>query len=197
MDRRKRLETSRTLASCCDYEHYTDLATSSITQRQILHFRAPFNIVYYCLQTLAGKVEKLEIQGKQAFKVFDAITIYQEKGSVIIEWPSNPVNDMYADCVLTVILQVEGNPQFVQANRDRHFGSGNFHERLMSLLEEKYGKELVTESDDGVSITISVDGTIAVIDLETLSVECADESLNHLITTAVNNLNQAMTPITS
>ena len=57
---------------------------------------------------------------------------------------------------------------FIAANRDRHFGSGNFHERLMSLLEEKYGKELVTESDDGVSITISVDGTIAVIDLETL-----------------------------
>eukprot|EP00795_Rhopilema_esculentum_P012680 gene12680-3393_t len=101
-----------------DLQNYTDLATSSITQRQILHFRAPFNIVYYCLQTLAGKVEKLEIQGKQAFKVFDAITIYQEKGSVIIEWPSNPVNDMYADCVLTVILQVEGNPQFVQELQD-------------------------------------------------------------------------------
>ena len=61
------------------------MATSSITQRQILNFRAPFNIVHYCLQTLAGKVEKLEVQGKPAFRVFNAITIVQEKGSVIIE----------------------------------------------------------------------------------------------------------------
>ena len=38
----------------------------------------------------------------------------------------------------------------------------------MSLLEEKYGKELVSESDDGVSITINLDGVTAVIDLETL-----------------------------
>jgi len=180
-----------------DLHNYTDMATSSITQRQILNFRAPFNVVHYCLQTLAGKVEKLEVQGKPAFRVFNAITIVQEKGSVIIEWPSNPVNDMYADCVLTVVLQVEGNPQFVQANRDRHFGSGNFQERLVSLLEEKYGREFVEESDDGAALTISVDGINAVIDLETLTVECTDDSLNHLITTAVNNLNQAMTPITT
>lgn len=64
---------------------YTDLATSSITQRQIINFRAPFNIVYYCLQTLAGKVDKLEVQGKPAFRVFDSILIIQEKGAVIIE----------------------------------------------------------------------------------------------------------------
>ena len=64
---------------------YTDLATSSITQRQILHFRAPFNLVYYCLQTLAGKVDKIEEKGKTAFRVFDAITVSQEKGTVIIE----------------------------------------------------------------------------------------------------------------
>ena len=55
-----------------------------------------------------------------------------------------------------------------EANRDRHFGSGNFQERLVSLLEEKYGREFVEESDDGAALTISVDGINAVIDLETL-----------------------------
>ncbi len=38
----------------------------------------------------------------------------------------------------------------------------------MSLLSEKYGTECVEESDDGISITITVDGVTAVIDLETL-----------------------------
>ena len=61
------------------------MATSSITQRQIINFRAPLNIVYYCLQTLAGKVEKLEVQGKPALRVFNAVTIFQEKGAVVIE----------------------------------------------------------------------------------------------------------------
>ena len=54
------------------------------------------------------------------------------------------------------------------ANKERHFGSGNFHDQLMSLLKEKYGVESVEESDDGVSITITLDGIVAVIDLETL-----------------------------
>ena len=61
-----------------------------------------------------------------------------------------------------------GHTPCFEANRDRHFGSGNFQERLVSLLEEKYGREFVEESDDGAALTISVDGINAVIDLETL-----------------------------
>lgn len=64
---------------------YTDMSTSNISQRQILSFHAPFHLVYYCLQTLAGKVEKLEIQGKQAFRVFEVITVIQDKGNILIE----------------------------------------------------------------------------------------------------------------
>ena len=32
------------------------------------------------------------------------------------QWVANPVNDMYADAVLAVILQVESNPTSAQGN---------------------------------------------------------------------------------
>ena len=33
---------------------------------------------------------------------------------VVFQWVANPVNDMYADAVLAVILQVESNPTALQ-----------------------------------------------------------------------------------
>eukprot|EP00794_Sanderia_malayensis_P017062 gene17062-18780_t len=181
-----------------DLQNYTDLSTSSINQRQILSFKAPFSHIYDCLKTLAGNVDKVDVQGKAGLRVFDAITVIQDKDNVVIEWSANPITDMYADCVLTVVLQVEGNPDYYKANKDFYLtSSGNFHDRLVNLLGEKYGNDSVEESEDGTSITITVDSVVAVIDLETLSVECTDESLHHLITATVSNLSQAMTPITT
>ena len=35
--------------------------------------------------------------------------------SLLFQWVANAVNDMYADAVLTVILQVDSNPAALQS----------------------------------------------------------------------------------
>ena len=107
---------------------YTDLATSSISQRQILSFHAPFNLVYFCLKTLAGKVERFEIQGKQAYRVFDAITVIQEKGNVIIEVRTRYSNlsRYHPVCLCAIFTEIS------RKKTDRHQVSINMKESILS-----------------------------------------------------------------
>jgi len=182
-----------------DLQNYTDLATSSISQRQIIGFRASFTLLHNSLQQLCGKVEQFIHYGKPAIKLFDGgVTVYQERSSVIIEWFSNPMYDMFADSVLVVVLEVESNPsQVPSAKAISAQRAGGFQQHLMKLLFDKYSEKNVIESDQGDIITVDVDGTLAIIDLETLTVDCTDEALKHLVSALVNNLSQALTPLIS
>nr|XP_032651084.1 cleavage and polyadenylation specificity factor subunit 3 isoform X2 [Chelonoidis abingdonii] len=99
------------ILSPCDLSNYTDLAMSTVTQTQAIPYSGPFNLLYYQLQKLTGDVEEIEIQQKPALKVFKNITVIQEPGMVVLEWVANPANDMYADTVTTVILEVQSNPK--------------------------------------------------------------------------------------
>jgi len=185
-----------------DLHNYTDLSTSSISQRQIIGFKSPFAVLAESLKHLCGKVESFMSNGMTAIRLFDgAVEVLQEnRGNVIIEWNSNPLNDMYADATLTAVLNCEANPNKVsEQNRAMEKStsklSGNFHEMLLQLLNEKYGVQNVIESEEGDIVTVDVEGTVAVIDLETLRVDCVDEALRHLVSSVVSNLSQAMTPL--
>lgn len=150
------------------------------------------------MENLAGEVEQMTLQGgKLALKVFQAITIVQEKRSVTVEWVANPVNDMYADAVLAVILQVESNPTALQASRSRKSDLSKFPERLVKLLRGTYGDEAVTRTTKGDQISVRLDGQTAVVDLNTLEVDCLDESLQSHVSSAAKRLHNAMSPCLS
>ncbi len=42
----------------------------------------------------------------QVIRAFGAVDVVHDKRMVTIEWVASPVNDMYADAVLSAILQV-------------------------------------------------------------------------------------------
>ncbi|KXJ20960.1 cleavage and polyadenylation specificity factor subunit 3 [Exaiptasia diaphana] len=178
-----------------DLQNYTELATSVLTQKQSVAFHGVFSVLKQCLENLAGRVEDITVHGKDAIKVFGAITVVQENQSVLIEWTANSVNDMYADAVLAVILQVESNPMAAQAaSQMKKIDVNTFHEKLITLLSRTYGEDQVVLSALGDEITVYFDEHKAVINLDTLDVDCSDESLNHHVTHVVKRLNSAFTP---
>ncbi|KAK3748849.1 hypothetical protein QZH41_018736 [Actinostola sp. cb2023] len=178
-----------------DLQNYTELATSILTQKQSVAFHGVFSVLKQCLENLAGRVDELAVHGKDAVRVFGAITVIPDKESVLIEWTANSVNDMYADAVLAVILQVESNPMAAQAaSQLKKIDVNTFHEKLITLLGRTYGDEEVVLSALGDEITVHFDGHKAVINLDTLDVECGDESLNHHVSNVVKRLHSAFTP---
>ncbi|XP_021553463.1 cleavage and polyadenylation specificity factor subunit 3 isoform X3 [Neomonachus schauinslandi] len=190
------------ILSPCDLSNYTDLAMSTVKQTQAIPYTGPFNLLYYQLQKLTGDVEELEIQEKPALKVFKNITVIQEPGMVVLEWLANPSNDMYADTVTTVILEVQSNPkirkgavQKVSKKLEMHV----YSKRLEIMLQDIFGEDCVSVKDGSI-LSVTVDGKTANINLETRTVECEegseeDESLREMVELAAQRLYEALTPV--
>ncbi|RMC17284.1 hypothetical protein DUI87_05863 [Hirundo rustica rustica] len=190
------------ILSPCDLSNYTDLAMSTVTQTQAIPYTGPFNLLYYQLQKLTGDVEEIEIQQKPALKVFKNITVIQEPGMVVLEWVANPANDMYADTVTTVILEVQSNPKIQKAavNKiSKKIDMDVYRKRMEIMLQDMFGEDCVSSKDDSV-LCITVDGKTANISLDTRTVDCEpgsedDESLREMVELAAQRLYDALSPV--
>jgi len=92
---------------CSDY---TELAMSTVTQRLSVKYTGPVSLLSYYLTQLSGDLETTSQRDRTTLRVFKSVTVIVEPKLVVIEWLSNPVTDMYADAVMTVVLQAENNP---------------------------------------------------------------------------------------
>lgn len=200
-----------------DLPTYTDLSMSTVTQRQSVPYAGTLSQLQYYLNQLSADVEKVTTGGTSALRVFDgAVTVTMEQrheeklgalrvfGSsvpgapeewyVIIEWVANPVNDMFADAVLAVVLKArtEGPKTVAPVKVDK----SHFNECLMELLGEMFGASCVDRLIRGERLKLVVDRKDVWIDLRSLSVQCdEDEVLQQMVSTAVTKLHRAITPV--
>ncbi|KAF1377051.1 hypothetical protein PFLUV_G00217870 [Perca fluviatilis] len=120
------------------------------------------------LRSLAGDVEQVEGTEKITIRIFKSITLVHEAGMVLLEWIANPLNDMYADAVTTVVLEVQSNPsaqKFPEAKRET-FDMDVFVERLALMLHDMFGDDCVNFKG-GEDLSVTVDGVTATINPET------------------------------
>ncbi|XP_046860569.1 cleavage and polyadenylation specificity factor subunit 3-like [Xenia sp. Carnegie-2017] len=171
-----------------DLHNYTDLATSLVTQRQIIAYHGPFSLLYHCLMQLTNDIELFEQPENSTLKVFNAVTVTQGKNCVIVEWIANAVNDMYADAILTVILQVDSNPTAVQMSSQKKGDTGIFKQRLVKLLKEMFGHDNVTARAEQISVRL--DEKSALINTNTKEIKCDDDFTRDNIQAMVNRLSR-------
>lgn len=115
----------------------------------------------------------------------------------ILKWNASPVNDMYADAVLNVVLQAElsdTQPQgFIAPIKPDRM---HFKECLIEMLIDMFGEDAVSKVVRGEKATVTVDGKKAIINIMTLEVKCEDdEQLQQIVQTAVTKLHQSLYPI--
>ena len=91
-----------------DLSKYTDLTMSTVTQRQSIHYSGSPQLLAHILQQTAGEVETVaaESEHKRIIRAFGCVDIILETRLVTLEWIASPCNDMFADAVLSAILQV-------------------------------------------------------------------------------------------
>ena len=113
---------------------------------------------------------------------------------VVIEWVANPVNDMYADAVLAVVLKADNDvPRTVAPLK---VDKSHFNECLMELLGEMFSPSCVDRLIRGEKLRLVVDQKDVWIDLRSLDVQCEDdEVLQQMVSTAVTKLHSAITPV--
>ncbi len=67
------------------FSDYTDLAMSTITQRQSIAYTGTFPLLRYYLMQLSGDVEEYDVGEKQALRVFKAVNVVFEGRMVTLE----------------------------------------------------------------------------------------------------------------
>uniref|UniRef100_A0A4W4F7V0 Cleavage and polyadenylation specific factor 3 n=1 Tax=Electrophorus electricus TaxID=8005 RepID=A0A4W4F7V0_ELEEL len=184
-----------------DLSNYTDLAMSTVKQSQAIPFTGPFTLLHSQLHHLAGHVEEVEAAEKTTLRIFNSITLVHDVNMVILEWIANPLNDMYADAVTTVVLEVQSNPkaQKLIQPKEEKVDLDVFQNRLQIMFQDMFGEECVDFKDKS-NLSITVDGKTAYINLETRTVQyeegsADDESLREMVELAVQRLYDAMNPV--
>ncbi|KAH3884824.1 hypothetical protein DPMN_008809, partial [Dreissena polymorpha] len=180
-----------------DLANYTELAMSTVTQRLSVRYTGPVSLLQYYLTQLSGDLESQPAQrDRTVLRVFKSVNVIVEHKLVIIEWVSNPVTDMYADSVVTVVLQAEndplrqkGVPQAVKVDKS------HIQECLLEMLADMFGKECIGKMIRGNNISITIDEKVALVNVENLEVKCDDPDLQGVIQTAVTKLYQAIAPV--
>ncbi|CAG5866479.1 unnamed protein product [Menidia menidia] len=184
-----------------DLSTYTELAMSTVKQTQAIPFTGPYSLLVCHLRNLTGDVEELDGTEKNTLRVFKNVTLIQEAGMVLLEWVTNPLNDMYADAVTTVVLEVQSNPkaQKVMETQSAVMDMDVFQSRIEVMLQDMFGVECVDFSDSK-TISVTVDGKTVHICLETRSVcyedeSTDDDSLREMVELAVQRLYDALNPV--
>ncbi|XP_061563420.1 cleavage and polyadenylation specificity factor subunit 3-like [Cololabis saira] len=179
-----------------DLNMYTDLCMGTVTQTQAIPYTGPISLLVSQLRNLAGDVEQVEGAEKITVKIFQNISLVHDAGMVMLEWMSSPLNDMYADVVATVVLEVQSNPnaqKFLEGRRET-FDMDVFQERLELMLHDMFGEDCVNAGDEK-NLSVTVDGVTATIDPETRAVTCTDdESLREMVEVATQRLYDALSP---
>uniref|UniRef100_A0A8C5B5K1 Cleavage and polyadenylation specific factor 3 n=1 Tax=Gadus morhua TaxID=8049 RepID=A0A8C5B5K1_GADMO len=173
-----------------DLSTYTELAMSTVKQTQAIPFTGPYSLLVCHLRNLTGDVEELDGTEKNTLKIFKSITLVHEAGMVTLEWIANPLNDMYADAVTTVVLEVQSNPKSQCVIVDMEV----YQARLEVMLQDMFGEDCV-EFRDSSSMAVTVDGKAVLICLETRAEAMEDESLKEMVELAVQRLYDALNPV--
>lgn len=165
-----------------DLSKYTNLVTSTVSQRLNLHFAGEFQDLIEAVSKFDNQWQVLEgfRKGAKSLRVFNiiSITLNTSKHVATLEWPASPVNDMYADAVVAVLIKKPGSSAQPKGKL-RRFDEEVFRESV----KEMFGVENVTYSDELNGHVFIVEGDQVVVDLKEKKVlECPDETTKQMVT---------------
>eukprot|EP00299_Pterocystis_sp_00344_P018038 c9019_g1_i2.p1 GENE.c9019_g1_i2~~c9019_g1_i2.p1 ORF type:complete len:590 (+),score=123.04 c9019_g1_i2:386-2155(+) len=192
--------------SADDLMKFTDLTTHTITQRQLLPFRNTFGLLVHLIEQVYEnrKVyrERLTIvvHGLVTLTVIKHDSLnkqeYRASGDVLsIEWNSEPVSDMIADSLLTLILQMESNPAILHTQPQDESNHEEFEniDIILRLLKHRFTQvEFDTDSNE---FRLTVDNVSAVINHRTKEITCENKDIHDQLKGILRRIEKALYPL--
>jgi cleavage and polyadenylation specificity factor subunit 3 len=182
-----------------DLHSFTQLSTGSVMQRQSVPYKGAFTVLKHRLQQMYEGVEVTKAE-TPTLKVHRNLTVTQEGSDyVVLQWVSDPVSDMVADSVVSMILKLDSQSMFGIASNGFRAKEAQLEKNeikiVHSLLVSLFGD---VKLDEKLQIlTITVDGIVATVDHANKGIECKDENLNDRIRVALRQIQTALYPLDS
>ncbi|KAI9500459.1 beta-lactamase-like protein, partial [Coemansia spiralis] len=109
-----------TLLDVADLREFTGIIPVAIEQQLHVPYSSSFSLLRHHLEQMFGELpitkEMTSTGATHILRVYDAIDVLHSswKTSVEIEWEGNALNDMVADSVVAVVLNIESSPASVK-----------------------------------------------------------------------------------
>lgn len=110
----------------------------------------------------------------------------------MLQWVSDPISDMVADSVVAMILKLDSQ-SMVSGGGGRAKLERDEIKIVHSLLVSLFGDVALDEKAQ--TLTVNVDGTVAIVDHAQKGVECRDEKLKERIKVALRRIQTALYPL--
>ena len=156
-----------------DLSTYTSLVMSTVSQSLNMHFSGSFQdlisaVSHFDWDVLEGK------HGSKSLRIFKTISITLKVNCATIEWAASPINDMYADAVVAVLLKSPSAPF------RKPFDASLF----LEALKDMFGVEEITQSTDNTDIHLfkMKDQQVQVDLNKRCVVECSDLKVHSALT---------------
>lgn len=172
-----------------DLREYSSLTASVVLERQSIVVNAGPDLIKFHLEQMFGMVEDLGDEEVAEFRIMNAVRVIHEGDQTTIEWVGNVMNDAIADTTLAVLLSVDSSPASVKMSskscehdhRNHKPSSLDRIDEVCALIRPQFGNTF-SVAQDRRTATVDIDGKVARINFEDLSVECAWEPLKNRIT---------------
>eukprot|EP01129_Flabellula_baltica_P009983 TRINITY_DN4166_c0_g1_i1.p1 TRINITY_DN4166_c0_g1~~TRINITY_DN4166_c0_g1_i1.p1 ORF type:complete len:720 (-),score=143.48 TRINITY_DN4166_c0_g1_i1:152-2311(-) len=171
---------------------HTKLQTTKIIQAQRIPFMgSAYDLLEFQVSQMY-EIEKDTVSENPQFVVYDSVTVVLSTDEYIeLKWESSPINDMIADSIITLVLQVSQNP-FATHNSFKDQNKENF-DKIGKLLNLHFGESEVDY--DSMRIKLVIDGVEAIYDFPTKEVYCGDEMTKYRIEDVLYLIEGAVLPI--
>ncbi|KAJ2881830.1 endoribonuclease ysh1 [Coemansia aciculifera] len=111
---------SYTLVDIADLHEFTSIAPVVIEQQLRVPYASSYTLLRYHLEQMFGElpltIERSDTGIAHVLRVYDIVDVCHSswKGYVEIEWEGNAMNDMVADSVVAIVLNIECSPASVK-----------------------------------------------------------------------------------
>ena len=180
------------IISPADLPEYTDLKNTQIQQKMCLRFTAPFALLQFHIDQMFGQSETYERESlvgrEECLRVMDSVTIVrkEKERQLLLEWTSTNVNDMMADSVVALILEIESHPASVKMTKSKcshsrgHLEPHQEYDFVRDKLRSHFDETHIHEHANGEHydesegkaqyLDLNIDGAAVSVDLEQLEV---------------------------
>ena len=192
-----------------DVDDLTDLKTVSLTQKQYVAAAVSITLIEYHLVNLFGK-KRVSRQGnlielaseKEKYKLSQI-----EPGRFCLEWNANPLTDLIADSIISLVLSAEYSRASVKASASDHHHHDHKEEgvpppavvlqTVQKYLVDSFGdidETTLNDEDDTPCYSFIIDNKTVKLAMEDYTVYCEDDVLSDKVKKQVAVLKDLVNP---
>ncbi|CAG8444126.1 14348_t:CDS:10 [Ambispora leptoticha] len=183
-----------------ELKEFSGISTSAISQKQTIYYRASFSLLKFHLEQMFVNLDETKDEnGVPTLKILNSIKVKQvNKTQILLEWQGNSMNDIIADAVLAVILNIESSPASVKVTKSPTHSHRHHQEDIRSttinFLKKQFG-EVFENPESKDEIIVKVDEHTATVNIQNLEINAQHEPLRKRLVDVIERVARTLRPL--